>query len=129
MTLDTKAYTEEIVLPLDATDGSYVSAWTEDQPSAQLLHGAIGLSTEAGEILDQLKRIMFYKTTEDHVNLKEEIGDCMFYICLMCHALGINLEDAVEANRKKLTERYGDKFTTEAATNRDLSAERKALES
>lgn len=95
--------------------------------NTDILHGAIGVCTEAGEILDSLKKTIFYNRPVDETNLKEEIGDCLFYLELMCQALGTTLVIELERNFSKLNVRYKDGFSTEAATNRNLEAEKEAL--
>ena len=95
----------------------------------RLLHAAYGIVTEAGELLDAIKKATFYGKPLDTVNVAEEIGDLMWYIAIACDALATDLGDIMDRNIAKLRTRYPDKFTTEAATNRDLDAERKTLES
>ncbi len=92
------------------------------------LHGAMGLSTEAGEVLDQLKKHLMYGKELDLVNLKEEVGDCFWYLALLAKTCGFTFEEAMELNIAKLKLRYADKFTEDAAINRDVVAERKLLE-
>jgi hypothetical protein len=46
---------------------------------ADLWHMAIGLSGEAGEILDACKKYAIYCKPLDRDNLKEELGDLFFY--------------------------------------------------
>lgn len=48
----------------------------------QALHASMGLVTEIGELVDNLKRQVFYGTPENVVNFKEEIGDVLWYIAL-----------------------------------------------
>ena len=55
----------------------------------------------------------------------EVIGQIMGFIAGM---LGIDVAQALDRNIAKLKARYGDKFTQQAALQRDLSAERAALE-
>lgn len=93
-----------------------------------LLHAAIGLATESGELLDALKRRLFYGKPLDDVNLVEELGDLMWYIAVACHSLGTTIDAVCAANITKLKRRFPERFTSEHAINRDLSAERKALE-
>lgn len=52
------------------------------------LHSACGLLTEVGEIVDAYKRSWFYKKELDRVNLKEELGDVLWYVAIGLHALG-----------------------------------------
>lgn len=104
-------------------------AWRRiTQPTTQLLHGAIGLATESGEILDALKKHIYYGKTLDRVNLMEECGDCLWYIALLIRELGYSFEEVAEINIKKLRARYGEKFSEYDATNRNLQAEREILE-
>jgi NTP pyrophosphatase (non-canonical NTP hydrolase) len=99
-----------------------------NEKTLRILHGAIGVCTEAGELQDALKRQIYYGKTLDEINIAEEIGDVMWYVALLCNSLGVNLEDVCERNIAKLKARYGEKFSNHAAINRDLDTERKVLE-
>lgn len=101
----------------------------QDETTIRLLHAAMGCVTEAGEFMDQMKRVTMYGKPIDKVNIIEELGDILWYVNLAINVLGITKEDVLEANLRKLQTRYPDKFTTEQALNRDADAERKALES
>jgi NTP pyrophosphatase (non-canonical NTP hydrolase) len=96
---------------------------------ARLLHGGIGISTEIGEFMDVLKRYIFYGKAIDHVNLVEELGDLVFYISVLANALGVSLEEIMQANIDKLRARYPNKFSEHDAVVRDLEVERSVLES
>lgn len=98
------------------------------QAQTDLLHCAIGLSTESGELLDAFKKHIYYGKQLDVVNIGEEIADCMWYISNLCRLMEIDMEKMLENNINKLRVRYPEKFTNEHATNRDLDAERKELE-
>jgi len=100
----------------------------EGYDKMELLHGAMGLSTESNEVLDQMKKVIFYGTELDIINIKEELGDIMFYFQMIMNRLDLNLDDIIETNKAKLIARYGDKFSKEKAVNRDLEKERKILE-
>lgn len=95
----------------------------------RLLHAAIGLATESGEIQDQLKKAVFYGKPLDRVNLAEELGDLFWYMAIMADQLGTSFDEIQEKNIAKLKARYGAKFTEAAALNRDLDTERAILES
>ncbi len=95
---------------------------------SNLLHGAIGISTEAGEILDAFKKNIYYKKELDVVNLKEEIGDVMWYVAILCRELNLDMGDILQTNIDKLKARYPDKFTNHQALFRDLKTERTILE-
>ena len=94
----------------------------------RILHASMGLATESGEILEQIKKHIFYGKPLDEVNLVEECGDLLWYMAVMLDSIGVSFEEVMEANDRKLELRYRSKFTDNAANNRDLKAERKALE-
>lgn len=93
-----------------------------------LLHGTVGICTEAGELLDAFKRNIFYGKELDTVNVKEEIGDIMWYIAIMCRELNMDMGDILQTNIDKLKARFPEKFTEHHALNRDLNTERNILE-
>ncbi len=95
---------------------------------SRIMHGAIGMCTETGELQDMLKRYAIYGKELDLTNVLEECGDKLWYIALALDAAGFTMEDAMKRNIAKLEARYGGQFTPEKALNRDLEAERKALE-
>jgi NTP pyrophosphatase (non-canonical NTP hydrolase) len=95
---------------------------------SRLIHAAMGMQTEAGELTDMLKKHIMYGKTLDEVNVVEEAADQLWYIAIALDAVGVSLEDAMARNIKKLSTRYPEKFTEHAALNRDLDAERAALE-
>jgi len=92
------------------------------------LHMVIGISTEAGELLDAYKKHFAYGKNLDIVNVGEEIADIMWYISNLCRMKGIDLEEMMERNINKLKARYPDKFSQEKALNRNLDIERDILE-
>lgn len=95
--------------------------------TTRLIHGAMGLCTEAGEFQDQLKRHIFYGKSLDKENLKEEIGDIFWYLALLTDELGTSFEEIQKANIRKLKARYGEKFESKKALKRNINKEKKAL--
>jgi len=93
-----------------------------------LVHASMGLVTEAGEFQDMLKKHIYYGRELDTVNLKEEIGDLLWYCAIALNALDADFESVMQTNIDKLKARYPEKFTEEAATNRNLLKEREILE-
>lgn len=111
-------------------DLQYVDAMKRlnNNRAMRLLHVAMGLSTEAGEFIDALKKHIFYNKPLDPINLIEELGDTSWYMRVGCDALEVQFLDMLERNVAKLKARFPDKFTEEAANNRDLSKERETLD-
>ena len=95
----------------------------DSQDVLQLLHSGLGVSGESGEFVDSLKKHIFYGSELDKVNLKEELGDMLWYIALACRVLDTTFEELQELNIGKLSKRYPDKFTKESAENRDVKNE------
>lgn len=112
----------------EARDMSPVLERLQDTGTVRLIHAMIGLCTESGEIQDMMKKHIFYGKEIDKVNLKEELGDLMWYMAIACDEAGISLEEVMQTNIDKLRARYGEKFTEEAALNRNLDTERQILE-
>ncbi len=94
-----------------------------------LLHMLLGMATELGELSDVYKRYIAYGKEIDLVNVKEELGDLMWYVSNFCTFTGISLGEVLEQNVNKLKVRYPDSFAVANAVNRDLERERMALES
>lgn len=92
------------------------------------IHMCLGLQTEAAELSDVFKKFIAYDKPVDWVNVREELGDLLWYAANMCNVNGWDLPDILDTNIKKLEARYPEKFTTDNAINRDLESERKILE-
>lgn len=92
-----------------------------------ILHGAIGLATESGEILKALFKFMETGSI-DIVNVGEENGDAFWYQALLLKRSGRTFEQVMTTNIQKLAERFKDGFTEASAINRDVVAERTILE-
>ena len=119
--MDNKEYVKQAISTLS-------NGFHKDKVSNDLLHAAIGIATESGEFLDALKKSLFYGKDLDKVNLREEMGDIMWYIAIACHALDTDLSTVMDVNIAKLRARFPNKFTNEAALTRNLDKEREILE-
>jgi NTP pyrophosphatase (non-canonical NTP hydrolase) len=98
-----------------------------DKSKARLLHATLGLTTEASEFADPIKANIIYGKPLDIANLKEELGDMFWFLNIACDELGFTFEELQELNIKKLKARYGDKFSSDKAINRDLEKEKEIL--
>lgn len=105
--------------------------WHTDKPlMLRLDTAARGLAGDCGEISTCIQRWIEYGQELDEVNLKEEIGDCLWRLAQLCKGVGITLEDAMISNIEKLKVRYPEKYSDEKAaeSGRDREAEREVLE-
>ena len=121
------------VLKTESVDIDAIQERLRKPQVLRLLHAAKGMVTEAGELLDMLKKHIFYGRDLDLVNVEEEVGDSFWYAALAVDALremghDTSIEQIQEKNIAKLKKRYGKKFSEQAALNRDLDGERKILE-
>ena len=92
--------------------------------SADCLHMAIGVSGEAGELLDAVKKYAIYEKPLDCKNVVEELGDLEFYMQGLRAALGISRNDCLRANIAKLSKRYpSGGYSNEQAQQRADKAE------
>ena len=82
------------------------------------LHMAIGVSGEAGELLDTIKKFAIYQKPLDLENVVEELGDIEFYLQGIRQAFCIDREYVLQQNIEKLRKRYGKTYTNEAAQRR-----------
>ena len=121
-------YIENVVKTESPTTPELVARLSSPE-NVRLLHAAIGMCTEAGEFIDQLKKHIFYGKPLDKVNLKEELGDLMFYIGVAMDVLETDFDTEQRKNIAKLKARYGEKFSAKAAIERNLDSERQILES
>ena len=72
-----------------------------------LWHMATGVSGEAGELLDAVKKFVIYEKDLDVANVIEELGDLEFYMEGLRQGLGVTREEVLAANQSKLAKRYG----------------------
>lgn len=91
--------------------------------NVRLLHAAIGACTEVGELQDLIKKKVIYGKEIDKDKLVDELGDVLWYLGLACNALGVSMEEVMDKNWKKLSTRYGTKFSEQAALNKNKEAE------
>ena len=91
-------------------------------PTQRLLTAAVGMSAEAGEFTEVVKKIVFQgkPVNEDNLfHLKRELGDIMWYVAQACIGLNITLDEIIEMNVDKLKARYpGGEFDVHYSENR-----------
>lgn len=79
--------------------------------TGSLLHGALGISGEAGELLDAVKKHVMYGKELDKTNVLEEIGDMLWYMSIALESVGSSFEEVMQLNHDKLEKRYPGGFT------------------
>ena len=85
---------------------------------AHMMHMAIGVSGEAGELLDAVKKAVIYRKPLDLENVIEELGDIEFFLEGLRQGLNITREETIQANIEKLGKRYKDGYSDKSAQER-----------
>ncbi len=87
-----------------------------NEHKVDLIHAIMGISGEAGELLDAVKKAAIYDKPLDRENVVEELGDLEFYMEQLRQRLDITREETLDANIDKLRKRYdGLKYSDAAA--------------
>ena len=130
MTVDTNKYLDFVtgVTSLPSTDlAALLSRITEldvenDADVPRLLTAALGLTAEAGEFTEVVKKIVLQGKpyNEDNVfHMKRELGDICWYLAQACMALDTTFDETIEMNVDKLKARYpGGEFDVHHSENR-----------
>ncbi len=75
-----------------------------------LLHWVLGITGEAGEVAEKLKKIVRDKggemTDEDKQEMAKEIGDVLWYLAIFAKDLGFSFDQIAEENLAKLKSRH-----------------------
>ena len=115
--IDTNKYIEfvrQTTSPASSDFTSLLTLLTELEASAaadvpRLMTAAFGISAEAGEFTEVIKKIFLQGKpyNEDNVfHLKRELGDICWYIAQACMALDTTFEEVLQMNYEKLSARY-----------------------
>ena len=94
----------------------------EEFPTERLLTAAVGMSAEAGEFTEVVKKIIFQGKPVNEENLfhmKRELGDVCWYLAQACIGLNVSFDEIIEMNVDKLKSRYpGGEFDVHHSENR-----------
>lgn len=88
----------------------------------RLMTSAYGLSAEAGEFTEIIKKIVWQgkNYSEDNIrHMRIELSDVAFYLQLACSALDTTIDEVLQMNFDKLSARYPEgTFTVSRSENR-----------
>jgi len=89
--------------------------------SLGLAVAALGLSGEAGETADYIKKVVGHSHELDRDHVAKEIGDVLWYCACLCDELNLSLEEVAAMNIAKLKSRYPEGFkSSDSIERRDL---------
>ena len=82
----------------------------------------LGISGEAGEIVEKWKKLLGYRggelTEEDVREMSKEIGDVLWYLTVFADELGLKMSDIAQQNADKLASRKSRGVQRGAGDNR-----------
>jgi len=81
-----------------------------DPPEMEILTWGLGIAGEAGDVAGCIKKTIIHKN-DQIPGIKENLGDTLWYIAMICNYYGWNLEDIMQENIDKLKKRYPKGFT------------------
>lgn len=85
-----------------------------DTPAQEMIHAAVGIAGEGGEVLDLAKKVWIYGKPLDMEALIKELGDLRFYYQAMLNLYGLTDELVIAQNVKKLRARYSEGVYSDA---------------
>lgn len=88
-------------------------------PDDHLMNGMLGLAGETGECCDLVKKCFYQDGRDIRQKLKDELGDCLWYIAEAASAMGWTLEEIAQNNVDKLRRRYPEGFEAERSLHRE----------
>jgi len=115
--IDTKKYIEfvrQTTSPASTNYADLMSRFTQleveaDTDVPRLLTAALGLSAEAGEFTEVVKKIFLQGkpyNEENVFHMKRELGDLCWYLAQACMALDTDFNEVLQMNFEKLSARY-----------------------
>ena len=130
MTVDTERYVDFVREVTSNESVHYAALLTrmnnleleDDCNIPPLITAAFGLTAEAGEFTEVVKKIILQGKpyNEDNIfHMKRELGDICWYLAQACMALDTSFDEIMEMNVDKLKARYpGGEFDVHKSENR-----------
>ena len=79
-----------------------------DTPEAAISCWGLGIAGEAGDVAGCIKKVVYHENQEIKNGIKENLGDTIWYIAMICNHYGWTIEELIEENTAKLKKRYPD---------------------
>ena len=130
MTVDTERYVDFVREVTSNESVHYAALLTrmnnleleDDCNIPPLITAAFGLTAEAGEFTEVVKKIILQGkpyNEENIFHMKRELGDICWYLAQACMALDTSFDEIIEMNVDKLKARYpGGEFDVHKSENR-----------
>ncbi|WP_186326981.1 nucleoside triphosphate pyrophosphohydrolase family protein [Bacillus cereus] len=116
-------------------DASVKRTWKDQDFKDAVSNAALGLTGEAGEVADLIKKAIYHGRgfnqlpieVEEHFNrdsnlsrhdVKDELSDVLYYVSATAQEFGFTLEDVAKHNKEKLEKRFPEGFSTVASAQK-----------
>lgn len=76
----------------------------------EILTWGLGMAGEAGDVAGCIKKT-FSHDNDQREGIRENLGDALWYIAMICNFFDWNLQELLEENIQKLKKRYPEGFT------------------
>jgi NTP pyrophosphatase (non-canonical NTP hydrolase) len=83
--------------------------------SDEIANWGLGVAGEAGDLAGCIKKTIYHKN-DQREGIRENVGDTMWYLAMICNFFGWNFEEVLAENIEKLKKRYSKKFTIKEAS-------------
>ena len=84
----------------------------------EILTWGLGVAGEAGDVAGCIKKTVSHGN-DQREGIRENIGDTLWYLAMVCNFYGWDMEKILGENIKKLKERYPKGFTNKAAQRKN----------
>lgn len=81
----------------------------------EIANWGLGVSGEAGDLAGCIKKTIYHGNDQTS-GIRENIGDTMWYLAMICNFYGWNFEEILAENIQKLQSRYKKGFTSKEAS-------------
>ena len=80
----------------------------------EILTWGLGIAAEAGDVAGCIKKTFSHKNDQT-AGIRENIGDTMWYMAMICNFFGWDFDEVLGENIEKLKKRYPQGFTEQHA--------------
>lgn len=80
----------------------------------EISNWGLGIAGEAGDLAGCIKKTI-YHNNDQRPGIRENVGDTMWYLAMICNVFGWELEEILAENINKLKKRYPKGFTEKDA--------------
>ena len=83
-------------------------------PNEEITTWGLGITGEAGDVASCIKKTFFHDN-DQRSGIKENIGDVLWYVAMICNFFDWDLQEILDENLEKLKARYPQGFNVEDA--------------